>query len=280
MASFKILRSAVCALACFAVLRPALASPYAIPDDPDRELLSESVPTAFEVAPFTEGDFQLRWEGSAPEGVRIALVPGSLTWVRVSRFLVLPRARVRVEAAGADSIEIRSGGSLQSVASSGGDAPISLFSGGHELSIRRGGRISRHRFSHIFTPGPGAASSSGASRVFVDVSCSPHRLVVDSEQLAAGQWAYVGCRMIRSRSGGSDVPQLELHLAWSGTSGAVSVSGIPREASPGSRSTVLTALLTPGNPVAQFEEVGGGHFVVEVEDVGWVLGWLAEDAAA
>ena len=32
--------------------------------------------------------------------------------------------------------------------------------------------------------------------------------------------------------------------------------------------------------VEAFEEVGGGHFVVKVEDVGWGLGWASEDGFA
>jgi len=241
------------------------AQPLSFAEKVSQELMSEAVPTAFEVAPFREADFQVRWTEAAPSGVHMELVSGSLTWVRVGRLLVLPRGRVRVSVQGAETVQLQVGGSVQQIPSQGGEAPVSLFAGIQELKILRHGKVTRHPFEVVFSPPPESAAASLSSRVFVDASCSSHRLeVTQKSSLPLHQWIYVGCRLVHSRSDESPVPQLEVQVAWAGVQPPVAVGGIPQDASSGS-THAPTALLSSEHPRATFSDSSGTEFEIRAQ---------------
>ncbi|NDD92507.1 hypothetical protein EBZ37_10520 [bacterium] len=239
----------------------ALALEFVLPERIDEELISEAVPTAFEVAPFREADFEIEWKQSAPQGVRIEIVPGSLTWVRVSRYLVLPRARVRIEVPSETMAQVRIGRSIQLLTPESPEAPVSLFSAEHELILVNHGNASAHQFHVRYSP----KKQFSGSRVFVDVSCSPQNIkIVGGESLPPNQWVYLGCRMIRSRSHAELVPQLELIVAWSGISGSASVlSGNARVSSRSGKASLMSVLLSAGAPKVKLHEPNGASFQIE-----------------
>lgn len=74
------------------------ASVLPIPQASLHDILSESVPTAFPPDDMSEDDFSLSWEGPRIEGVQFSLEKGSIQWARINEVLVLPRARLMVEA--------------------------------------------------------------------------------------------------------------------------------------------------------------------------------------
>ncbi|MBU6375312.1 MAG: hypothetical protein KGQ59_04910 [Bdellovibrionales bacterium] len=234
---------------------------FVLPERIDEELISEAVPTAFEVAPFLEADFEIGWKKSAPPGVRLEIVPGSLTWVRVSRYLVLPRARVRIELPVETLAQVRIGRSIQAVTPEAPEVPVSLFSAEHELLLVERGKASTYSFHFRYSP----KKQISGSRVFVDVSCSPQNVkIVGGESLPANQWVYLGCRMIRSTSHSKLVPQLELIVAWSGISGSPSViSGEAQVSSRTSKASLMSVLLSADKPSVQLHEPEGGSFEIQ-----------------
>ncbi len=261
-----ILRRALLLLFCSGGIAPTLAAqPVSLAEKVSQELISEAVPTAFEVAPFRESDYQVRWTGAAPSGVHMELVPGSLTWVRVGRLLVLPRARVRLSVQNAELVQLQVGGSVQQIPLPGGEAPVSLFSGIHELTVLRQKKVTRHPFEVVFSPPPDSAAARLSSRVFVDASCSPHRLeVIQKSSLPTQQWVFLGCRLVHSRSGESSVPQLEVHVGWAGVQPPVVVGGIPQDSSSGSTHAAI-ALLSAEHPRATFSDSSGTEFEIRAQ---------------
>ena len=239
---------------------PALALGFPAAERIDEELLAEAVPTAFEVAPFVAEDFKLQWDEAPASGVAVHLVPGSLTWVRVSRYLVLPRARVRIQAPDADSIQIRAGRFVQDIPPAGAEAAVSLFGGDHELTVNRAGKPSRHRFWLKYAP----LKPLKGNRIFWDVSCSPYSLAVSgAESLLPHQWAYLACRTIHSRSDGAVVPQVQLEVAWVGADAPrLHASGDRSFSRSASRSSLFSLILTADSPKVRLEEAGGGGFEI------------------
>jgi hypothetical protein len=258
----RLFRSLVALLALLGLATDVFASPFSLPENLSQDLISESVPTAFEVAPFHESDFQVRWKRAVPADVRIELVPGSLTWVRIARMLVLPRARIRVHAPQVEAMQLRVGRSVQQLASDGKEAPVSLFSGSQELSIQRNGKVDRYPFELVFSPAAGSPAALLRSRVFVDSSCSSFRVeAIEGAPLPVTQWAFLGCRMVYGRSGGSLVPQLEVHLAWAGTHGSVLIGGIPQSMEL-ENPFVATVLLSADQPRVRLQDSSGASFEI------------------
>ncbi len=228
---------------------------------------------AFDVAPFRERDFRLEWRSVPPADVSVELLPGSLTWVRVSSSFVLPRARVRVSAPGAKAVELRLGELRQRVSAQGGEAGVALFSGEfenegqtpHELVVVREGQTETHAFDFRFSPSPERPLSGGSAKIFVDGSCSRYRVLVRRvEKFPAQHWAYLGCRMIYSRARHDWVPQLQVQVAWHGPSGLVSVGGVPREVTGPreGRSVALDLHLDHRTPSVQLEDESGAGFEI------------------
>ncbi|MEK6579265.1 MAG: hypothetical protein AABZ55_08585, partial [Bdellovibrionota bacterium] len=70
----------------------AFAYIHLLPKDLTSVVLSESVPTAFAPSSFEAEDFTIAWDGASPASSKVKLLSGSLEWVRVADFLVIPRA--------------------------------------------------------------------------------------------------------------------------------------------------------------------------------------------
>jgi hypothetical protein len=259
------LRQALLILSCFCGMGTAHSGPVSLAEKLSQELISQAVPTADEVAPFRESDFQVRWLESAPSGARMELVRGSLTWVRVGRLLVLPRARVRIGVDKAEAVQLQIAGSIQQIPSQGGEAPVSLFSGRQELTTLRAGKVSRHPFEVVFSPSSDSSAARLSNRIFVDASCSPHRVeVTHKSPFPSSQWAFVACRLVYSRSGENPVPQLEVHVGWAGVQPPVAVGGIPQDSSSGSTHAAV-ALLSSEQPRVTFRDSSGVEFELRAQ---------------
>jgi hypothetical protein len=232
----------------------ARASVRELPSDLVREVLSESVPTAFEVFPLSPADFSTEWKGPAPEGVQVSVVPGSIQWVRVSQLLVVPRARLRLVAQGHEAITLRTSGSVETGLSGKiFEALVPLFSGEWpplKLQLKKAGQVREHAFNLKYSPAKSTPVQK--NRVFMDSSCSPYLSeALGSESLAAHQWAYLGCRMVRSRQGSAEFPTFEVYLHWDGPQGPVKANGIPIE---------------PAVPGLWLIRLGGERSSVEISD--------------
>jgi hypothetical protein len=207
----------------------ALASTRDLPQDLTREVLSESVATAFEVFPTRAQDFYPVWlekspnaeKSVLPSGLKVSVVPGSIQWVRISGNLVLPRGRLRVELPSADRITLKTGGYIESVEGSSLEVPVALLSidGSQvEVSIKKGSQTTQNAFRI-------ESRARMQHRVFWDSSCSPFVPQVTQSGSAqktesadewAGQWVYFSCRMVRSALKGHDLPSLEVYVHWDG----------------------------------------------------------------
>ncbi len=192
------------------------------------ETLSETVPTAFAPADFSAEDYAVEWEGSAPQGVRATLEPGSLMWVRVADVLVLPRARLVVSMEDAVAGTVSSAGFSQPMSSDGANrgsvrVPIALLSGeGNSIEVavkRPGGAIDHGKLLVRFR------RASDRQLVFFDSSCSRFGLSAESAGKPAG-WAYVGCRLAETDGGEHRTSSLELYVYWDGIGDKLDIGGI------------------------------------------------------
>jgi len=217
------------------VSKTASALQFHFPPEISDELLSESVPMAFEVAPFRVEDFQVEWEGAVPEGATATFIHGSLDWVRISTILVLPRARIRVYLPNVESAEVRVGGGVHPFHLSNGTAelefPVALLSQDRrapEIQFKKGSKTETFRMRTRFRPAPGSAAAQLKDRAFIDPSCYAHRLeVAGIEKLPAHQWLYFGCRQVRSLGKDARVPQLEIVVYWDGAREPLMIQGLP-----------------------------------------------------
>ena len=168
----------------------------------EAEALTESTPS-----PIAPADFGRRvisrskWEGGAPPaGVTVSLEPGSLQWVRVAEFVVLPRARLRIEIARADGAQATVAGIVTPLPARDGRTvrellPVGLLSGAAsavEVGYVSEGVEKHFRFRLRFRPRPETAA---APRVLIDASCSRFGLrPAGAGTLRDGEWIYIGCR--------------------------------------------------------------------------------------
>jgi hypothetical protein len=199
-----------------------------IPQSLAHSVLSESVPTAFEVFPLRAKDFSVSWLGKSPDGIQVTVIPGSIQWVRISQLIVLPRGLIRVTGTGWDAITVQSGSFVESASAGKAlELPMSLFSAGESIAearIQRNGVIESYPFRLTWNQ----PQEAPLQRFFIDSSCSSFfPEVLGAEKIPKGQWAYLGCRVVRNRLGGNEVPTLELYLHWDGDVEELKVNGLP-----------------------------------------------------
>ncbi len=239
-----------------------------LPTDLAREVLSESVPTAFTVFPIHHQDFSARWGGSPPGGIQVSIAPGTIQWVRVSQLLVLPRARLRIAVQGWDSVTVRTAGYADSA--EGGkllEVPVALLaleSSPIQLVLEKGNIVERHSLWLDYSPRSHASkASSPAHRVFADSSCSAYvPQVIDPEKLPSHHWAYFGCRVVRNRVPGGEVPSFEVYLHWEGAKGVLR-SGLAKVDSLIPGLWLLRA--GPERPVIQLETEKGEKLEIQFQ---------------
>lgn len=240
MAHFKLLISKFFEVV-FVVFLTALAIPahafiHEVPPDLAHEALSEAVPTAFAPSAATVEDYSLEWSGPAIPGVKFSLEKGTLEWVRVGDLLVLPRARVWIEADSIDGGRVEISGFSYALTVSGSQAsqkfPVALISGPENvisLQIKRDSKVFNGHFTVRFSP-----RSPGLTGVFFDSSCSPYSLRQESvaDQPLKNSWAYVGCRMVRTQLSSYTASTLEVLVLWDGVGQQVQMGGVTVAAKP------------------------------------------------
>lgn len=190
------------------------------------ETLSETVPTAFAVFDLSTQDYGFEWVGPSVEGVNFRLAPGTVQWVRVADVLVLPRARLVINAPGAESGRVTSAGFSQALSRSRVEVPVALISGeGNPIDfrIRRAGKDLAGRVVLRFRP----RKDLGSERVFTDASCSRFGMKVTgtAQSPQARGWGYIGCRMVVSENTGHRTSSLEAYVFWDGVGQTVRVGG-------------------------------------------------------
>lgn len=218
---------------------PVWAGVRGLPADLTREVLSESVPTAFALFDLQAEDIAPAWKGAAPRGVQVSIIPGSVQWVRISQFMVIPRARLRIRYEGWDGARARVAGFEEAAAQAGPgqiqtlEVPVALMameSASVTLTLRKGRETRAHALSMGLRPRPGSPADRLPGRVFADSSCSPYSPQFrGAETLPKEQWVHIGCRMVRTRAADGEVPTLEVYLHWEGAVGPVSSQGTPVE---------------------------------------------------
>ncbi len=199
------------------------------------EALSETIPTAFAPNDIQPEDFVIEWQGKALDGVTLKLAPGSLQWVRVAEVLVVPRARLFVNAERTEGGRVTTGGFSQTLTRPTAaepfhaEMPIALVSGEVnpiEISVLKGAKKligeARLRFK------PRASSEVAHQRVFFDSSCSRFGLRASGSatEAQAQGWVYVGCRLATVRTTGHRTTSLEAYVFWDGVGQTVDVGGV------------------------------------------------------
>lgn len=189
------------------------------------ETLSESVSTAFEPRSSNDQarlelkDFDLVWQGAAPEGVKIEIVGRSLEWVRVANVLVLPRARVRVSATGVTGGMLENLNARQPLLSAGegewvAELPVVLATGKKNpirLRLQRSGK--ELSFQSLLQYAP--KDPVRANPVYIDASCSSENGMAKWQNLPqVPTWAYLGCRLTQSKRERQRTSNLEIYLFW------------------------------------------------------------------
>jgi hypothetical protein len=223
----------------------AVAATLVLPSNVGAAIVSDEVPTALAPANFTVDDFTLDWVGEPLPDVTVRLEPGSLEWVRVADVLVLPRARLRVDARATEGGRVQASGVSQALTPEGANTaaalPVALLAGAPgaiEIVVRRDGLDLSGRLHVRFRPRPGVT----AARALFDPSCSRFGVAAEAlPGLAPGRlaealpdtWLYVGCRLVRL-DGEPATSLLELVLYCDGADGTLSIDGVATpETAPG-----------------------------------------------
>lgn len=221
-------------LALSALAPAARAASYTFAESPPRETLSETVPTAMAPLRGDASDFEIEWVSPAPRGVEARLVPGSLEWVRISDLVIVPRARIVVEADGAAAGQVVHAGFTQSLAPASGsgsrrvaEIPVALITGrAASVKVRvlrdEGEREGELQFRLKARPEPAQA------RVAFDSSCSPYGLSVDPEglRLGSGETLYFGCRLVYLAGDPQRTSSLEVFVFWNGAEPRLFMDGM------------------------------------------------------
>jgi hypothetical protein len=175
----------------------------------------------------------------------------------VAEYLLAPRARIRISlregAEPWESISIRGAGAVVSAGPGTSlEFPAALAardSSTMEVSVRQAGKVRKASLHFAYR---------GKTGVYIDPSCSGHLPEVSgSDGILPGQWAYFGCRTVRTRDGLSDVPAVELYMHWVGSKGPIRVNGIETEpAAPG----VWVFRMAPQRSRFEFLDASGSRF--------------------
>jgi hypothetical protein len=195
------------------------------------EVLSETVPTALSPFPFEVEDYEVKWIGPPIPNVEPSLAHATLQWVRVQDILVIPRARLVLDMTEVDAGQVSNTGFIEvaRVENRHGQAeiPIPLISGDRNITtviVKRGQDILKGQLQVKFKPR--ANLDSGQGRSYVDPSCSPYRLKVESTGRSADDWVYVGCRLARVYSSEHLTASLEVFVYWDNVEQSIQVGGI------------------------------------------------------
>lgn len=205
----------------------ALAVLSELPINLEEQLLSESMPTAFSPNDFEVEDFALEWDGPPIPGIKISLEKNSLQWVRVQDVLLLPRARLLVEAENVEGGAIFHARFTQPLEGAKAVMPIALISRGRtpiEIVIVRGGHEIHGRVQVRFRPRPRVDTTE--PRVYFDASCSPYRAKGDALRFTGDQWAYIGCRIVSQNSETYRAPVLEIYVFWDNVGQVIKIEGV------------------------------------------------------
>jgi hypothetical protein len=207
-----------------------LAQAHELPQSLVAEALSELRPTAFSPAELGVEDYavaRLADGGPTTSDIRLALVPGSLDWVRVAEILLVPRGVLRVSAAGVDAGQVRYAGFSHPLVVRDGagsvDVPVALLSGTEPAIVvetRRGTVTRAERHQLAFTPRAGRRGL-----VMFDSSCSPHGTRTLQGAIPDASWLYVGCRQVRTVHADHVAATLELYALWNGVGPTIEVDG-------------------------------------------------------
>lgn len=208
------------------------ASVLPIPQASLHDILSESVPTAFPPDDMSEDDFSLSWEGPRIEGVQFSLEKGSIQWARINEVLVLPRARLMVEAKNFESGIVNYAGFItplsRGVEENGIQTRlvVALISGEKnpiDIQLIRSGQLIQGRLLVKFSP----KNTSAQSRIYRDPSCSRFGLAVDAKKtLQQDEWIYFGCRSTVAGASDTRVSTLEIYVYWDNVGREIEVEGL------------------------------------------------------
>ncbi len=224
--------------------RELSANVLILPPSLSDEVLSESVPTAFSPNHFDVLDFDFQWVSHPIPDLQVQLAKGSLQWVRVREVLVLPRARLVVDVQNVQGGEVSSSGFSQPLIidkdhdkdhgeQSHGHAeiPIALLSGDKNpilISVKRGDQVLRGKIQVQFKPGTELQNSD--NHVYVDSSCSPFSVSVESLTPSLDDWIYLGCRQVRAMNQNSQTASLEIFSFWDNVGQTIQVGGVETQA--------------------------------------------------
>jgi hypothetical protein len=215
------------ALVAWAFAQSARAQVAPLPASLAQEALSEHAPSAIAPADFDAGDFALvRTSGDEPRA-HAWIERGSVRWVRIEHWMVVPRAVLVVDAPGATGGSVSHAGFSHPLAPSASGAralvPLALLSGEDavvDVEVVRGKVHTRLSYALHFRPRP-----QNRGRVFVDASCSGFGLHTAGGELPADSWMHVACRMVRTGRGAGTSPTLELYVVWDHPGGPVTFNG-------------------------------------------------------
>jgi hypothetical protein len=227
---------------------PSQKKPAATPSgDLISAVVGEHDPTAWAAYAVQTSDFEPVWDGDEPAAVTARLLGHSVEWTRPNDVLVLPRAQLRIEVAGAQHGVVAYGGLLHLLRSQEAGQPLAvelpvalLVDPSGPVSVRytrdgqrHEGRLSLRRKPNTVPPGV---------RVHRDPSCSPYVSEVLAEGGAGDDWLSMGCRRVMVQGEGAMTQVVDLYLFWDNVS-AVEVEGSTVELN---RSRPLVVRLQPG----------------------------------
>ncbi|MBF5045753.1 hypothetical protein FGE12_25320 [Aggregicoccus sp. 17bor-14] len=255
---------------------------------PLRDVVDGNVPGARAPFALAPEDYEVRWVGEPLPGVRVALEPGRLQWLRSAEVLVVPRGRLLVQVEGASGGALLYAGALHPLVQQRGGLqgaiPVALVSGAQNaiaLNLRRGGETLHGQLELRLRPD----AHLGEERLAVDASCSPFELQLrglqaevsaaspeaaatgdlsPSEQppamarqgarpLRADSWVSVGCRLVALEGRGERTSSLELTLLWDNVGSVLEVGGVEV---PAGEAPVWTLRLPPGTGSVTLEAQG------------------------
>jgi hypothetical protein len=211
------------------------------------EILSETVSSAFAPGELDVEDFELKWVGNPLPSVNVKLEKNTIEWVRVMAVLTLPRARLSLHAEEVEGGEISNAGFSQPLTIQNGkgsvELPLALISGEKNsilIRIKRGEEVLSGEVQLVFKPRP--QMSAPSKRIFIDSSCSPYRLTVESvKELTPSDWMNIGCRLVRVYGAEHRTSSLEVFVFWDSMGQTVKIGEVD---TPTSSSSILPLRLS------------------------------------
>ncbi|HTL11130.1 MAG TPA: hypothetical protein VL588_01500 [Bdellovibrionota bacterium] len=225
------------------------------------DMLSETVPFAFNPNGFTVDDYRLEWQGPAVPGVSFHLGLKSLEWVRVMEMIDLPRAVAVFEVRDAEGGRVSHAGFDQPLAQAADGTrtatlPVAMISGPQnpiDIKVLRHGHEVTGRLLIRLAPRP-----ENPPVVLFDSTCSHYGVEATvNEGMRPDEFVMVGCRLVRTKGEQYRFPSLELYIYWDGAGPTVEVGGV---ATPQSSVNLwaVRALPRPG----RVELAAGKHHMV------------------